>query len=362
MRDGHPNGTKKYHDLLDGLVGTLIKEGASDLHLSQDHHPTIRVSGLLIPILKDHMLTAEDMAGITEVLLSTPNREKFLTEKEIDFSYACQDNVRFRGNGFFQQRKIGFALRLIPHTIPTLGELNLPAILETFIERPQGFFLVVGPVGQGKTTTVASMVDIINERRAEHIITIEDPIEYIFTEKKSLIEQREVGADTSAFHVALRSAFREDVNVLLVGEMRGPETIATAVTAAETGHLVLSTLHTNDAAQTIDRIVDSFEPAQQSQIRAQLSGSLTGIFSMRLLPRVSGGLIPTYELMINTVAVANLIREGRTHELSSVIETGSSSGMIDMNHSLTELVRGGEITPETAFRHSRNPQALEKML
>jgi twitching motility protein PilT len=251
---------------------------------------------------------------------------------------------------------------LIPRKIKTLEELNLPPILETFTRNKQGFFLVVGPVGQGKSTTLAAMIEMINNERLEHILTIEDPIEYQYEAKKSIIDQREVGIDTEDFHTALISMFREDINVCLIGEMRGLETISTAVTAAETGHLVFSTLHTNNAAQTIERIIDSFPSDQQSQIRMQLSGSLTGIFSQRLIPRISGGLVPAYELLINNSAVSNLIRERRTHEINTVIETGSQLGMIDMNRSLAELVRAGEITIENAYRYSLNPKILEKLL
>ena len=222
--------------------------------------------------------------------------------------------------------------------------------------------MCVGPVGQGKSTTLAALVEIINTERAEHIVTIEDPIEYIFDPKKSIIDQREIHNDTKDFQTALTYALRQDMDVIMIGEMRNPETIAAAVTAAETGHLVFSTLHTNNAAQTIDRIIDSFPAAQQDQIRVQLAGSLAGIFSQRLIPRVSGGLVPAYELLINNSAVSNLIREARTHEINTVIETGLDNGMIDLNRSLAQLVRAGEITPEDAYKYSLTPKVLEKML
>ncbi|MBV9159310.1 MAG: PilT/PilU family type 4a pilus ATPase, partial [Candidatus Kaiserbacteria bacterium] len=277
-------------------------------------------------------------------------------------AYETEDGTRFRGNAFFQRGTISIVLRLIPKAIKTVQELNLPEVLTSFARRSQGFFLVVGPVGQGKTTTLASLIELINTERMEHIVTIEDPIEYIFEPKQSLIDQREVKIDTKDFETALISAFRQDIDVLLVGEMRSHETMAAAVTAAETGHLVFSTMHTNDAAQTVERIIDAFPAGQQDQIRLQLSASLAGIFSQRLIPRISGGLIPAYELLINTKAVSNLIREKRTHELNTVIETGSTEGMIDMNRSLAELVNRGEITQETAYEYSLNPNVLDKLL
>ena len=222
--------------------------------------------------------------------------------------------------------------------------------------------MVVGPVGQGKSTTLASILEIINTERTEHIVTIEDPVEYLFEPKKSIIDQREVGIDTDNFASALKSMFRQDMDVVMVGEMRGPETMSTAVTAAETGHLVFSTLHTNTAAQTVDRIIDAFPAEQQTQIRTQLAGSLTGIFSQRLIPRVSGGMVPAYELLINNNAVSNLIRENRTYEIQSVIETSSQQGMISLNRSLADLVRKGEISVENARKYSLNVSALEKLI
>ena len=235
-------------------------------------------------------------------------------------------------------------------------------MLEVFTQRQQGFFLVVGPVGQGKSTTLAALIDRINETRAEHILTIEDPIEYQYTEKKSLIHQREVHLDAPDFHQALNAAFREDVDVIMVGEMRNYETISSAVTAAETGHLVLSTLHTNNAAQTIDRIIDMFPSNQQDQVRVQLAGSLAGIFSQRLVPKISGGLVPAYELLINNNAISNLIREGRTHEIGAVIQTSSQEGMVDMDRSLAELVRKGEVTVEDAYERAFDQKTFERYL
>lgn len=347
--------------LLESLIQIVIQEGGSDLHLSEGRTPIIRVSGFLIPLVKESALTREDIDSILTTILTPEAKKDFLETKEIDFAYAHSQG-RFRGNAFFRLGKISVALRLIPKHIRTLEELNLPPILEIFSKKQQGFFLCVGPAGQGKSTTLATLIEMINLERLEHIVTIEDPIEYIFEPKKAIIDQREVSIDTADFHSALWSVFRQDVDVVMIGEMRDPETISTAVTAAETGHLVLSTLHTNTAAQTIDRIIDSFPADQQSQIRIQLAGSLAGIFSQRLIPRVSGGLVPAYELLINNNAIANLIREKRTHEVNAVIETSSGEGMIDLNRSLALLVQKGEITVENAYTYSNNPKTLEKML
>ena len=256
------------------------------------------------------------------------------------------------------QGTTAFALRLVPRAIRTFAELNLPSVLEVFTQRKQGFFLCVGPVGQGKSTTLAAMIDRINDSRAEHILTIEDPVEYLFTPKKSLIHQREVHIDMPDFHTALQSAFREDVDVIMVGEMRDYETISSAVTAAETGHLVFSTLHTNNAAQTIDRIIDMFPAEQQGSGARATRGFLAGIFSQRLIPRISGGLIPAYELLINNNAVCTLIRDSRTHEIGTVIQTSSQEGMIDMDRSLAELVQRGEVTIEHAYEHAMDPKPL----
>ncbi len=351
-----------YKRELQALVDLLIAEKASDMHFSVNSHPLIRVSGTLIPLVKKPILTEADVAAFAKVLMRPDQFDRLSKHQEVDFSYENTQSVRFRGNAFFQRGKMAVALRLIPNVIRTFEELNLPPILESFTQRPQGFFLCVGPVGQGKSTTLAAMVNHINRNRAEHIVTIEDPIEYVYIEEKSLIDQREVGLDTDSFQSALNAAFRQDVDVILVGEMRNAETIATAVTAAETGHLVYSTLHTNDAAQTINRIIDSFPGDQQSQIRVQLSSSLIAIFSQRLIPHITGGMVPAYELLINNTAVSNLIRENRIHEIPSIIEIGLDQGMIDMNRSLARMVQNGDITVENAFTYSTNPKGLERLI
>lgn len=347
---------------LSALLDTVIKEGGSDLHLSAGTNPIIRISGSLVPLLQQPPLTSEETKAILKSILPEGRWQGFETAQTIDFSHAHTEGSRFRVNGYIVQGAVTIAMRLIPKQIRSFTDLNLPPVLEVFSQRQQGFFLVVGPVGQGKSTTLAAIIDRINTTRAEHIVTIEDPIEYLFTPKKSMIHQREVHIDAPDFHSALQAAFREDVNVLMVGEMRDQETISSAVTAAETGHLVLSTLHTNNAAQTIDRIIDMFPPEQQAQVRVQLAGSLVGIFSQRLVPRISGGLIPAYELLINNSAIANLIREGRTHEITAVVQTSSQEGMIDMDRALAELVRRGEVTVEHAYERSVDRKTFERYL
>lgn len=350
-----------YKKKFEELVLAVIHESGSDLHLGVGRVPAIRVAGELVFLLKHPVLTKEDMIGILNEILGKDKFDRFIEEQEIDFSYDFHGENRLRGNAFFQKGLISVALRLIPK-VKSLEELHLPPIIADLARKKQGFFLVVGPVGHGKSTTLSAMVNLINNEQPRHIITIEDPIEYVYTPNKSIIDQREVGIDTKDFHTALKSVFREDVNVIMVGEMRAPETISAAVTAAETGHLVLSTLHTNNASQTIDRIIDSFPGNQQDQIRIELASNLLGIFSQRLVPRISGGLIPAYELLLNNNAVSNLIREKRTKEIDVIIETGMELGMIDLNHSLIELVRTGEITIENAYQYSLNPKGLERIL
>ena len=351
-----------YKKELNTLVDLVLQEQASDLHLSVGSHPLIRVSGTLIPLVKKPILTESDLNGFIKVLMRDEQYKKFDKSTEVDFSYENVEGVRFRGNAFYQRGNMAVALRLIPNVIKNFEELRLPPILKSFTERSQGFFLCVGPVGQGKSTTLASMVNLINQNRPDHIVTIEDPIEYVYEAEKALIDQREIGLDSKDFTTALNAAFRQDVDVILVGEMRNTETISAAVTAAETGHLVFSTLHTNDAAQTINRIVDSFPGDQQDQIRIQLASSLIGIFSQRLIPHIAGGLVPAYELLINNAALSNLIRDNRLHEIPSLIETGLEQGMIDMNRSLVRLVQNGDITVENAFTYSINPKGLERLM
>ncbi|MEI6022923.1 MAG: PilT/PilU family type 4a pilus ATPase [bacterium] len=351
----------KFKDYFDALVETLLQQDGSDIHLTAGLAPALRINGELVFLEGHQKLLKEDIDGILAAVLTEKNLATFTFHHDLDFSYQYKESTRLRGNAFVSQSIPGATFRLIPQ-VKTVAELNLPSILSEFARKRQGFFLVVGPVGQGKSATMAAMVDVINSEKASHILTIEDPIEYAFAQKKSIITQREVGLDVESFEIGLKGALREDVNTILIGEMRNTETIGAAVTAAETGHLVLSTLHTNNASQTIDRIIDSFPAGKQDQIRTQLAGSLLGIFSQRLIPRMSGGRVPAYELLINNTAVANLIREKRTHEIDSVIETSAELGMIDMNRSLIELVRQGQITVKDAFMYSNNPKNLERML
>lgn len=350
-----------YETELDDLIMTLVKEGGSDLHLTVGSFPTLRVNRDLIPLTRKRELTAEDTLGLLRAMVTEKSLTGFVVNQELDFSYEHAKEYRLRGNASFQRGFISVALRLVPK-VKSISELNLPQQIIEISRQRQGFFLVVGPVGQGKSTTLAAMVGLMNSESKRHIITIEDPIEFRFIEDKSLIEQREVGIDTKDFHTALTHAFRQDADVIMIGEMRDKETIAAAVTAAETGHLVLSTLHANSAAQTVDRIIDSFPSDQQDQIRMQLASSLLGILSQRLVPRVSGGLIPAFELLLNTPATANLIREKRTHEIDVLIETGSQEGMIDLDRYLAELVRSGEVTKDDAVTFARRRALFERLL
>jgi twitching motility protein PilT len=351
-----------YKEDFEDLIQTVLKQNASDLHITVGRRPTLRIDGGLVELVKRPIVTQELAAEYINILLSPEEKERFLADKELDLSYAYKDIVRFRVNVFFQRGFMGAALRLIPTKIRTVEELRLPPILLELIQRPQGFLLIVGPTGHGKTTTLAALVDYINHTRNEHIITIEDPIEYLFSSDRAIVDQREIGIDTKDFHSALRSLFREDVDVGMIGEMRDSETMGTAVTAAETGHLILSSLHTNNAAQTIDRVIDSFRADQQSQIRAQLASTLIGIVSQRLIPRIQGGLIPAAEVMISNSAIRNLIRENKIHEIDLVIETSSEQGMVSLNRALVDLVRRGEITIENAVNYSLHPGELQSLL
>lgn len=350
-----------YKSELNELILTLVKENASDLHLNVGCKPIIRINSELIDLVHKETLTSEDTVGFLREMVNERMFNDFVIKQELDFPYEHLKQYRLRGNAYFEKGVVGIALRLVPKP-QSFEELKLPPILSQIAHSKQGLFLVVGPVRQGKSTTLAAMVNEINNTERKHIITIEDPVEYIFENDKAVIDQREIGMDTSSFHIALRQAFRQDVDVIMLGEMRDSDTISAAVTAAETGHLVLSTLHTNSASQTINRIIDSFPPEQQQQVKLQVASSLLGIFSQRLIPDTSGGLTPAYELLLNNTAVANLIRDDRVHEIDIVIETGRDQGMIDFNRNLAELVRSGKVTLEVAIANSRNPKNLQKMI
>ncbi len=344
------------------LLALVVQEEASDLHLTVGHPPILRISRRLVPLVRYKILTGEDTKELGLALMEPTQQERLLTRKEIDFSYTFDNKARFRVNIFFQKSEISISMRQIQMKIRTIEELNLPPVTHEFTRPAQGFVIITGPSSHGKSTTLAAMIDEINQEKSMHIITIEDPIEYIFTDNKSIIEQRELYQDTLSFAGALRAAFRQDPDVIMLGEMRDPETMSIAITAAETGHLVFATLHTNSAAQTIHRIVDSFPPDQQDQIRAQLSGSLFGVISQRLIPRISGGLIPACEILFNTPATANLVRENKIHEIPLVIETSAELGMISLNRALAALIRDKEITMENALNYSSNLQELRALI
>ena len=344
------------------LMETVVQQGASDLHLSVARCPTIRVDGELIPLTNESVLTRKDVLELSSAMLNKEQFELLNKNLQLDFTYEFEDKLRFRVNIFYETGNLAAALRLIPSKIRTIEELGLPAILHQTIKNTQGLILLVGPTGSGKSTSLAAMVDEINNTRTEHVITIEDPIEYVYKQDRCIINQREVYKDVNSFADGLRGAFREDVDVLMVGEMRDLETIATTVTAAETGHLILATLHTNDSAQTIDRIIDIFPASQQQQIRSQLANILLGVVSQRLIPRIGGGRIPAVEVLLNNDAVSNLIREGQIHQIVNVLDTSLEEGMVSMNRSLAELVKEEQITIERAEAYATDKQTLQILL
>jgi twitching motility protein PilT len=347
---------------LDSLLISTAQEGSSDLHLSVGRYPTLRIDGRLVPLTNKEILTPKKTKETVYAFLSEKQKEQFESNKELDISYEFEGKIRFRVNIFYQRGYVSAAFRLITSKIRTLEELNIPSMVYDFTKPTQGFVLVVGPSGHGKSTTLAALIDRINHQKYAHIVTIEDPIEYVYTQDRCIINQREVHSDTESFDAALRSVFREDADVILVGEMRDPETISTAITAAETGHLVFATLHTNSASQTVDRIIDSFPAGQQDQIRAQLAGNLLGILSQRLVPRIEGGRVPAVEIMIANSAIRNLIRENKNHQLDLVINTSADEGMISLNSSLASLVKNREISLENAEIYSTNVNDLKMMM
>ena len=349
------------------LFKAAIKEKASDLHLLAGIPPTLRVDGSLKYLAGYVPLKPEEIEGMIYSLLTPAQKELLIANKELDFSFGVGggtygDLGRFRTNLYYQRRYLSAAFRLLPPGILSIEELRLPEILHIFSDLTQGFVLVTGPTGHGKSTTLASIINEINLKRAAHIITIEDPIEYVYPEGKSIMSQREMGIDTHSWDFALRSVLREDPDVVLVGEMRDPETIAAAITIAETGHLVFSTLHTNSAAQSIDRIIDSFPATQQSQIKIQLAAVLKGIVSQRLLPMINGGRVPAVEVLLGTSAVASIVRDGKTHLIDSVIQTSKDKGMIGIDSSLAALVLSGSISLEMGKSYSLHSDDFLRMI
>src|SRR3954453_15680079 len=348
-------------DFADVLL-QVMERNASDLHLTAGPPPMIRHHGKL-HALDYPRLTPQLCREIIYSILTNDQRQRLETDWQIDFAYSIPGRARFRVNAYFQRASLGAAFRLIPHEMPALATLGLPGIVEEFTKKPRGFVLVTGPTGSGKSTTLAAMLDLINESRHEHILTIEDPIEFLHKHKNSIVNQRKLGGDAQSFGLGLKAALRQDPDVILVGEMRDLETIGTALTAAETGHLVFATLHTQDTAQTVDRIVDVFPPEQQHQVRTQLSVALQGILTQQLLPRADGqGRVVATEILVPTPAVRNLIREGKTHQIYSAIQTGASFGMQTMDTALAELVRRNVITRELAEARSSSPDELRRLL
>jgi len=340
----------------------VIERNGSDLHLTAGSPPMIRERGRLSP-LDFPPLGPQEVREVVYSILTNDQRQRLETDWQIDLAYSVPGRGRFRVNVFFQRASIGAAFRLIPDTMPSLGDLGLPQILTDFTRKPRGFVLVTGPTGSGKSTTLAAMLDLINRERNEHIMTIEDPIEFLHTHRSCIVNQRELGADAQSFALALKAALRQDPDVILVGEMRDLETISTALTAAETGHLVFATLHTQDTAQTVDRIVDVFPSEQQQQVRVQLSVALQGIVTQQLLPTADGkSRVCAAEVLVPTPAVRNLIREGKTHQIYSALQTGGNSGMQTMDAALVDLVRRGKITRELAEARATSPEELRRLL
>lgn len=340
----------------------VVDVKASDLHLVAGIPPMLRVEGELLPVPASTIMTPEAISDLLKQVLTSEQIERLSVNKEIDFSIAFSDKARFRVNAYTQKNSLAAAFRLIPFDIPIMDTLGLPNILHQFTNLRQGFVLVTGPTGHGKSTTLAAMLNEINRTRACHIVTIEDPVEFVFRPEKSIISQREMRSDTHSWEIALRSVLREDPDVVLVGEMRDYETIAAALTIAETGHLVFATLHTNSAAQTIDRIVDVFPNEQQSQVRLQLSNVVEAVFSQRLIPGTNGKRVVAYEVMLGTTAVRTSIRDGKTHQIESILETSQEAGMSTLERSLADLVRRGLVSMEVAQSWSLRPEELSRLV
>lgn len=347
---------------IEPFLEEVVRRDASDLHLQVGLPPMLRIDGRLTPVENQANLTDDDVQNLILALLDEQQKNILIKDKEVDFSFAYGDIGRFRVNAFHEKGNLAAALRLIPTYIRSLDELHMPKVVSSMTEYPRGLVLVTGPTGSGKSTTLAAMIDLINTNKALHIITIEDPIEYQHHHKKSIVVQREVHYDTNSFASSLRSALREDPDVVLIGEMRDLETIAAAITIAETGHLVLATLHTNGAAQSVDRIIDVFPPYQQQQIRIQMAGILQGIVSQRLIPVIGGGRLAAAEILVATPAVRNIIREGKTHQLDAVIQTGAEHGMQGMDRTLVGLIHEGKISFDEAKNYAINLEELERLM
>jgi twitching motility protein PilT len=346
-----------------GVLTKMVDSRASDVHLTSGFAPAMRVRGRIVPMDEYPRLSPQDTRDIVYSILNDSQRKRFENQQQLDLAYAIPGVARFRVNCFFQRGSISAAFRLVPTEILSLESLGLPSVLEEFTRKPRGFVLVTGPTGSGKSTSLASMIDLINEQREEHILTIEDPIEFLHRHKKCIVNQREIGADAVDFATALKGALREDPDVILVGEMRDLETISTALTAAETGHLVFATLHTQSTAQTVDRIIDVFPPHQQQQVRMQLSIALQGIVTQQLLPTADGSArAVACEVLVPTPAIRNLIREGKTHQIYSALQTSGAVGMQTMDANLAQLVRGGKITRPLAEQRSSVPEELKRLL
>jgi twitching motility protein PilT len=345
------------------VLATVAHRQASDLHLTAGAQPMIREKGRVSPMEGFPKLTPQQTREVVYGILSEDQRKRFETARQLDFAYAIPNVARFRVNCYLQRGSVAAAFRLVPQGIPALDDLGVPPILREFTRKPRGFILVTGPTGSGKSTTLAAMIDVINREREDHILTIEDPIEFLHQHKRSIVNQREIGSDADSFGLGLRAALRQDPDVILVGEMRDMETVATALTAAETGHLVFATLHTQSTAQTVDRIIDVFPPEQQAQVRTQLSVALQGVVTQQLLPTADGqGRVVACEVLVPNPAVRNLIRESKTHQIYSAIQTAGSIGMQTMDADLVRLVRAGKITPELAEQRASVPEELRRLM
>ncbi len=354
--------TKKKIDINEMLEEVLVR-GASDLHITVGAPPVMRINGVLQRIEEYPRLTGNDTRDMIYSILTARQREQLEANLEYDLSYSVPGSARFRVNAYFQRNSLGAAFRIIPYRIKTVEELNMPPVIKDLTQLPRGFVLVTGPTGQGKSTTLAAIIDLINETRNDHIITVEDPIEFLHVHKRCIINQREVGADTHSFGNALKYVLRQDPDVILVGEMRDLETISTALTSAETGHLVFATLHTQDAPQTIDRIIDVFPTYQQAQVRIQLAGTTQAIITQQLLPTRDGkGRVPAVEIMIATSAIRNMIREGKTHQIYSAMQAGGQYRMQTMDHSIAALYKNGIVSFEVAMARCANRDEMQRLI